>query len=287
MTEDIWENYVSLNPPDKEFEILGSARDYRERDSHPTNWDAENLPFDQALACDMYPLPATSDRENYYGPHHFSYWASGLRDMRNLLQCAKRHELEVNTYLDFGCCSGRVVRHFAINSDVKRVIGCDINRKHVEWILAYLPQNIEVFQNNSIPGLPLEDSSIDLISALSVFTHIENFDLAWLMELKRILHPGGIAWITFHSEQTWRGVKESSAMYRRWCTHPEFAARRRQMDKGFDRMVFRWRSNRSYTSNVFYDTDFLRDRWGRLLDVLEVRRRVPNHQDVIILQKPR
>ena len=285
MKEEIWENMISLNPPDREFKIFGPAKDHRESNSHSPNWKAENLPFAEALARDTYPLPATEDRENYYGPHHFSYWASGLRDMRNLLQCAGHYNLEVNTYLDIGCSSGRVIRHFAINSDVERVIGCDINRKCIEWILAYLPQQIEVFQNNSIPNLQLEDSSIDLISALSVFTHIENFDLAWMMEIKRILRPGGIAWITFHSEQLWTNMKESSAMYRNWCAHPEFTAQRRQMHKKFDRLVFRRRNNRSYSSNVFYNTDFLCNRWGRILDVLEVRRRVPAYQDVIILRK--
>ena len=285
--EDIWENEISLNPPDRDFEVLGPAKDYRESDSHPINWDAKNLPLSDALARDVYLLPATSDRENYYGPHHFSYWASGLLDMRNLLQCARRYELEVNAYLDIGCASGRVVRHFAINSEVKRTIGCDINRRHIEWILTYLPENIEVYQNTSIPSLLLEDSSVDLISALSVFTHIENFDLAWMMEIKRVLRPSGIAWITFHSEQLWTGMKESSAMYRKWCKHPEFAARRGDVQENFDRMVFRRRNDRSYSSIVFYDTDFLRRRWGRILNVLDIRRRVPNYQDVIILQKPR
>ena len=284
--EDIWENMISRNPPDKDFEILGPAKDYRESDSHPTNWNAENLPFSETLERDLYPLPATPDRENYYGPHHFSFWASGLRDMRNLLQCAKRYDLEVDTYLDIGCASGRVLRHFAINSATKRVIGCDINRRHVEWILAYLPGNIEVFQNTSIPNLPLEDYSVNLISAFSVFTHIENFDTTWIMEIKRILKPGGIACITFHSEHLWLEMKESSAMYKNWCHHPEFAERRREVQKKFDRIVFRWKKDRSYTSNVFYHTDFLRNRWGRILNVLEVRRRFSTYQDVIILQKP-
>ena len=283
--EDIWENMISRNPGDQGFEILGPAKDHRENDSHPTNWKKENLPFSEALTRDIYPLPATSDRENYYGPHHFSYWASGLRDMHNLLQCAKRHDLEVNTYLDIGCASGRVLRHFAINSDTNRIIGCDINRRHIEWILAYLPGNIEVFQNTSIPGLQLEDSSIDLLTTFSVFTHIESFDLAWVMEIKRILRPGGIAWITFHSEHLWTEMKETSAMYRRWYKHPEFAARRREIQTRFDRMVFRWRNDRSYTSIVFYHTDFLCNRWGRILNVLDIRRRVTDHQDVIILQK--
>ena len=39
-----------------------------------------------------------------------------------------------------------------------------------------------VFQNHSIPTLPLPDASIDLITAFSVFTHMEGMETAWLME---------------------------------------------------------------------------------------------------------
>ena len=284
--EDIWENLISTNPPDEDFELLGPAKDYLNSDSHPTNWKTENLPLSEALERDQYPLPVPSDREGYYGPHHFSYWASGLRDMRNLLQCAKQHGLAVNTYLDVGCASGRVVRHFAINSNTKRIIGCDINRKHIEWILQHLPESIEPFQNTSVPILPIPDSTVDLISAFSVFTHIENFDLTWMMEFKRILRSGGIAWITFVSEHYWADMRESWNVCKSWYKHPEFAAQRRNVDQEFNRLVFRRREDRSYTSLVFYRTDYLRRRWGRILKVLEVRRRFPTLQDVIILQKP-
>ena len=283
---DVWENLISINGPDTDFEVLGPARDYMEADRHPTNWKAKNLPIADALERDACPLPATADREGYYGPHHFSYWASGLRDMLNLRQCARLHDVEVNTYLDFGCASGRVLRHFSLNSDTRRVLGCDINRRHIEWILRHLPDDLEVFQTTSIPHIPLEDSSVDLVSALSVFTHIENFDLAWMMEIRRILRPGGLAWITFHSEKLWTDMKESSEVYKNWRDHPEFAEKRRHVHEQFDRLVFRRRHDRSYSSNVFYHTGFLRSRWGRILNVLEVRRRVPTYQDVMILQKP-
>lgn len=283
--EEIWENMISRNPPDEEFEVLGPAGEHRESDAHPTDWEAENLPIDDALMRDGYPLPIPSDRESYYGSHHFSYWVSGLRDMRDLLRCAERHALEVDTYLDIGCASGRVLRHFALNGRTSRVMGCDINRRHIEWILAHLPGNMEVFQNSSIPHLPLEDSSIDLVSAFSVFTHIENFDLAWIMEIKRILRPGGIAWITFHSKHMLNEMDESSWRFRSWRSHSEFAALQGNVPDDVKRLAFRWRNDRSYTSIVFYDREYLSNRWGRALRVLEVRMRASADQDVIVLRK--
>ena len=31
-----------------------------------------------------------------------------------------------------------------------------------------------------------------------------HFELAWLAELRRVLVPGGFAYLTIHSEHTWR-----------------------------------------------------------------------------------
>ena len=282
---NIWEDMISRNPPDENFEVLGPAKDYRPDDRHSANWNLEDLPLSEALERDEYPLPATSDREGYYGSNHFSYWASGLRDMHRMLQCAKSHGVEVSVYLDIGCASGRVLRHFAINSHVQRVVGCDINSRHIDWIMAYLPQNIEAFQNTSIPTLQVEDCSVDLVSCFSVFTHIENFDSAWIMEIKRILKPGGIAWVTFLSERHWTGIKDGMPRYKSWYRHPEFAARLRDGQTQFNRLVFRQRSDRSYSSIVFYNTEFLCRRWGRILDVLEVRPSFSVSQDVLVMQK--
>lgn len=282
----VWEDLISRNPPEGHFEVLGPARDYRDSDSHPTNWDAEDLPLASALARDTYPIPSKADREGYYGENHFSYWASGLRDTFTMLRCARSHGVEVAVYLDIGCASGRVLRHFAINSSTKRIIGCDINKRHIDWIATYLPLNIEVFQNTSVPTLQLEDSSVDLISCFSVFTHIENFDSAWIMEIRRILKPGGLAWITFLSERHWIEVKEEMPRYRNWFRHPEFVAARKDAHRRFDRLVFRQRNDRSYSSIVFYNTNFLCKRWGRALDVLEVRRSRSVAQDVMVMQKP-
>ena len=284
---DVWENMISRNPPDEDFEILGPAKDHYRGEPPSINCGLGDLPLSEALARDVYPLPVTPDREGYHGSNHFKYWASGLRDMHRLLQCANSYGVEVNVFLDIGCASGRVLRHFAINSHVQRVMGCDINSRHVDWIMAHLPKNIEAFQNTSIPTLQVEDSSVDLVSCFSVFTHVENFDSAWIMEIKRVLRPGGIAWITFLSERHWIGIKDGMPRYRNWYGHPEFAARRREGQRQFNRLVFRQRSDRSYSSIVFYNTEFLRCRWGRILDVLEVRPTFSAAQDVLVMQKTR
>ena len=204
----IWEDFIALNSNiEPNFLLLKNASNYYEGDSRKEDW--RGLDIADALLNDIFPLPTTEDREGYYGANHFSYWASGLFDARHLVSVANKYGLTARNYLDFGCASGRVIRHMALENPSLSVMGCDINRLHVEWCNANLPSNCVVFQNHSIPTLPLGDNSIDLISAYSVFTHIEALETAWLMELRRVLRPGGIAWITVHTEHTLIDMNEN------------------------------------------------------------------------------
>jgi SAM-dependent methyltransferase len=165
------------------------------------------------------------------------------------------------------------------------VIGCDINRSHVDWVSKYLPPAIKVFQNTSIPILPLPDASIDVVTAFSVFTHIECFDTTWLMELRRILKPGGIAWLTIHSARVWRDIQPDWPLYNALTSHPDYAAYSESKDLPKERLVFRWHADRSYSANIFYDEAYLRRTWGRILTVRDLFPALPHYQDVLVLQK--
>ena len=109
-------------------------------------------------------------------------------------------------YFELGCASGRVVRHLAYHT-AAQVWCCDINKRHTEWIRLFLPERINVFHSSAIPNLPLEDNSIDVATAFSVFTHIDDFETAWLLELRRILRPGGLAYLTVSTDHTWEQYK--------------------------------------------------------------------------------
>jgi SAM-dependent methyltransferase len=288
LEEDVWEDLIAIGSrDDTPFEVLAPAAEHQAGDTH-TDWSGEGAALQQALERDTWPLPLTKDREGYYGPHHFSYWASGFRDSRILRECCTRLGVDLRDYLDFGCASGRVVRHFATHVDGVRVTGCDINRRHVEWVTQHLPSTITAFQNHSIPTLPLPDESLDLVSAYSVFTHVEALETAWLMELRRILRPGGIAWVTVHTERTWASMAPGWPLYQALVKHPDFARydSERGPDLPKDRLVFRWRGNRSYTSNVFYTRDYIARTWGRIMDIAEEHHRLPGFQDVVVLRKP-
>lgn len=282
-----WEEFITLHSDVEPVRtLLGPARDYHDGDDRRDEWS--DLDYKDALAKDDVPLPSTEEREGYYGPYHFSYWASGFHDAHHLMEAAKRHTNKpIASYLDLGCASGRVLRHIARDLPDCEAIGCDINRLHVEWCNAHLPANARAFQNHSVPSLPLEDNSLDLVSAFSVFTHIEALETAWLSEIRRVLKPGGIAWITVHTENTLLNMDEAWPIWDPVMKHPDAQTKldeKRNFDT--DRLTIRWHADRSYSSNVFYQSDYIRSRWGRILDIVEEKPLFPHFQDVFIMRKP-
>ena len=281
-----WEDMISLNArTDVADEVLGPARDYLGQDVGEVQWDYGRVSLESALAADTAPLPKTDQREGYYGPNHYNYWASGMRDACQIAEWLDARSIPRGTFFDFGCATGRVLRHIKAAAGFEELLGCDINRSHVDWIGRHLPADIKVFQNTSIPSLPLADASVDVVTAFSVFTHIETFDTTWLMELRRILRPGGIAWLTIHGNRTWRDITPAWPLYAPLSTHPDYPKYSGFRDLPEDRLVFRWMGERSYSANVFYTESYIQQRWGRIMAFKDLFPTLPFFQDVVVLQK--
>lgn len=281
----VWEDLISLNSSDEMFsEHIGPPSQYVAQDDGSVAWDRHRIPLDSALSRDTSPLPSTEAREGYYGPNHFNFWASGLRDYCEIAEWYDSNNLSFSSYLDIGAASGRVARAFHAQGGVK-TYACDINRRHVDWMASNLPPAMTVFQNSSIPTLPLPENSIDLVTAFSIFTHVEAFDTTWLMEMRRILRPGGIAWLTIHGDRTWRELKPGWPLYEPLNAHPGYQGDRHHKEIPRPRTVYRWRTDRSYSANVFYTYDYIHTVWGRIMDVVEIRPCLPPFQDAVILRK--
>jgi SAM-dependent methyltransferase len=100
--------------------------------------------------------------------------------------------------LDFGCGAGRTLRHFLPEArGHTEVWGVDIDRASVAWLQQELCPPLHVREAPADPPLGLDHGSFDLIWALSVFTHLTDSSLPWLLELHRLLKPGGLVVATY------------------------------------------------------------------------------------------
>jgi SAM-dependent methyltransferase len=246
-------------------------------------------PLDQIIEKDTYPIPASEDREYYSANYHAAYFLNGFADYLKILGAAERAGLEIDAYFDFGCASGRVLRHFCAQSEVSEIWGSDINGRHIRWLNDYLPQKLKTIHNHCIPCLPMADRSMDLISAFSVFTHIDTFETAWLAELYRILRPGGLVYLTVQNDASWKALRESGkdqplvARMLKWVPN---LLELLESDLPNRRLDFRHTPRGPYRGVVFHSDDYLRRTWGRFFRILEIR---PldhgTHQSVFIGQK--
>lgn len=100
--------------------------------------------------------------------------------------------------LDWGCGTGRIIRHIPSLQPHAQLYACDINESLINWDRENLP-GITFSTINSFSPTLYADGFFDLVYGFSVLTHIDAaLQQDWLAELHRILKPGGIAFITTH-----------------------------------------------------------------------------------------
>jgi SAM-dependent methyltransferase len=105
---------------------------------------------------------------------------------------------EGGAVLDFGCSSARVLRTLAAWRADVRWVGCDPNEGAIAWGREHLP-GLELFAGPREPPLPLDPVSLDLVFAISIWSHFgAAAALRWLEEMRRVVKPGGLLLLTTH-----------------------------------------------------------------------------------------
>jgi SAM-dependent methyltransferase len=99
--------------------------------------------------------------------------------------------------LDFGCGAGRTLRHFFAEAGSAEIWGADIDAPSIKWLQANLCPPLHTWRCAPAPPLGLEPGTFDLAWAISVFTHLTGESLPWLLELHRMLKPGGLLIATY------------------------------------------------------------------------------------------
>lgn len=211
------------------------------------------------------------------------YLAIGRRNveaMRAILAAAGRDIAPGHRILDLGCAGGPMLRCLKEFKDVCELWGCDISQHHVSWCEQNFPEQYKWLSTTTLAHLPFEDRYFDLIYAGSVFSHMGASADAWLMELARVIRPGGTLYITVVT-------RESMERYLREWPTLEFSrdARKRlspdQLRSDFVAAVI----GRSPWQHVVYDVEYFKRKCERMFDVVSVTPNVYSFQWAFLLSR--
>jgi SAM-dependent methyltransferase len=164
------------------------------------------------------------------------------------------YSLSGKRVLDFGCGAGRTLRHLVVDQTGAELWGCDIDEPSIEWLRQNMSPPLNVFTNAEVPPLDQPDGKFDLIYCVSVFTHLTRHWAEWLLEMHRLLAPGGLLLATYMG----RGFSQEIA-------HEEWDEDRVGM------MVLA--PGQSWDKGgpmVFHSEWWIRSHWGRAFEVLSL-----------------
>ncbi len=230
---------------------------------------------------DEFPLPPPALRAGYCADDDANYLASGLADTAAIRALIQRTVpgFTPRRVLDWGCSSGRLIRHWTdLATTGGEVWGTDLCATALNWATENLSPPFRFFQGTTRPRLPLPDASIDLVYANSVFTHIRELWDAWLMELRRVIRPGGLLFVTILDEQSWAwiGRNPGNGIALR-CPGIDFTTP----------LTDDFVAHGSDSDTVsFWHTDAVKRRWAFAFDPLAFEHGTVPYQTGVLLRRP-
>ena len=183
--------------------------------------------------------------------------------------------------LDFGCGAGRMIRWLKPLAEMAEIWGCDISSEHIYWASLNLRPPFNFLTNTTVPHLPFSDEYFNLIYAGSVFTHIDDLAMAWLLEMRRILKKDARLYITIQEKHSMEVLKNNPLYEKSWIRkylieNPLFIA-----TKNDYKMIVGLRGPRS---QVFYDLDYFTNSVQTFFEVLSVKREAYGFQTALVLR---
>jgi SAM-dependent methyltransferase len=237
---------------------------------------------------DGLPLPPTGLWLGYAQTSQ-EFLDGGRRDvstMLSLLRAAGASPEIMARVLDLGCGAARMLRFFPGDRNELARWGADINATHIAWCQEHLDPPFRFVTVSTAPHLPFPDAYFDLVYCASVFTHIADLADAWLLEILRVVRPGGFIYVTLHDRHSIEYLSDPA--------HRERLGSLRAALRAFDdtasvlsRDFTVFSIGRGPDAQVFYDTDRLARRWGRLATVMSVTPEAHDHQTAMVLRRER
>ena len=189
-----------------------------------------------------------------------------------------RSERQPPRLLDFGCGVGRVLQYFARDGK-EELWACDVDVAAIAYLHRAFPA-IRATVSHYAPPLQYPDGHFDLIYSVSVWTHLApHLQVPWLLEMRRLLAPNGLALLTTIGPFGYRNGTHLAAvtfsledLLRDGFCYSEYKTR----------YVF---GGPSYGA-AYHTPAYVKKEWSAYFDVLEVREGVvDNLNDLVVLRK--
>ncbi len=219
-----------------------------------------------------------------YAETEEEYLEGGAADVARMHQLARAHGDRLGRarrVLELGCAAGRMIRHIPAVAPGAEIWGTDICAEHMHWCQRHFASPFRFATTTTVPHLPFEDRFFDFIYCGSVFTHIEDLADAWLLELRRILSPGGQLYFTVHDDDTVDWLERSDSGHRM-----EAFLENQPL---YREMKGRWAVlaiGHGPDSVVFYDTEYLLKKVSGIFEVLAREPHAYGYQTAILATRP-
>jgi SAM-dependent methyltransferase len=254
---------------------------------------------------DGLPVPPKELWEGY-GLNEQEYLQSGRRHMQTMQEILTRAGStgdSINRVLDLGCAAGRMLRFYPYEQGRSELWGVDINAKYISWCQQHLSPPFLFATVTTLPHLPFEDNYFDLVYCGSVFTHITDLADAWLLELRRVLRKGGYAYITIQDKTSMEillsryragiaGLAASDRTSDKPGGEPGTSTEGIHLINEFDRTIDLSALDYAFfsfscdpDSNIFYDLQFLQDRWSRFVEIVSSTPKAYGCQTALLCRK--
>lgn len=176
-----------------------------------------------------------------------------------------------NVVVDFGTGWGRYIRLMMRYIPKERLFGLDVDPDMIGFCkISGLPANFSVVP--SFGPTTLADSSVDLIYAYSVFSHLsESAHSAWMEEFRRILKPSGVLIFTTQARRflSWTETLRSKPVegMSLWeqslaKAFPDLSKTVSDYDSG--KFIFAPTGGGDYRAATFYGETAIPEKWLRL-----------------------
>lgn len=220
-----------------------------------------------------------------YGEKKEDYLNGGKIQIEKLLKLLRESDFDIRNgdrILDFGCGAGRMLRWLKPYAEKCEIWGVEINAELMYWANQFLNPPFNFAISTTVPHLPFEDRYFNFIYCGSVFTHIDDFAISWLLELRRILSKNSRLFITIHDYNTVKEFDTNPIYKDKWIAKFMNGNELYVQNKNKFRMLV---NGRGPASQVFYEIESFKKSISSFFDVISVTQNAYGFQTGIFLKR--